>query len=53
MAFKDLYSGPDSQLRDSFINHKHNSEAIPTVVQMLRNLRSKRNTIALDEETFD
>eukprot|EP00347_Sterkiella_histriomuscorum_P015644 403356242 len=53
MAFKDLYSGPDAQLRDSFINHKHNSEAIPTVVQMLRNLRSKRNTIALDEETFD
>ena len=53
MAFKDIYSGPDAGLRDSFINHKHNSEAIPTATQMLRNLRSKRNTVALDEDTFD
>ncbi len=32
MAFKDIYSGPDPALRDQFINHRHNSEAIPTVV---------------------
>jgi hypothetical protein len=32
MAFKDIYSGPDGNLRDMYIGHKHNSEAIPTVV---------------------
>lgn len=53
LAFKDIYSGNDSQMRDNFISHRHNSEAIPTVVQMVRNLRNKRNTISIDEETFD
>jgi len=52
-AFKDIYSGPDQGLRDVLINHKHNSEAVPTIVQMVRNLRSKRNTVALDEDNFD
>jgi hypothetical protein len=53
LAFKDIYAGNDSQLRDQFINHKHNSEAIPTVVSMIRNLRGKRHSVSLDEETFD
>lgn len=32
LAFKELYSGTDSQMRDSFIGHRHYSEAVPTVV---------------------
>ena len=32
LAFKDIYSGMDNELRDNFITHKHNSEAVLTVV---------------------
>jgi hypothetical protein len=32
VAFKDIYSGPDTAVRDAYINHRHNSEAIPTTI---------------------
>ena len=53
LAYKDIYAGLDSQLRDNYIEHKHYSEAIPTVIQMIRNLRQKKNSVALDEDTYD
>jgi hypothetical protein len=40
-------------LRDGYIAHRHYSEAIPTVIQMIRNLRAKKNTVAIDEDTYD
>ena len=53
MAFKDLYSGNDVQTRDSYIAHRHNSESMPTVIQMIRTLKQKKSTMHVDEETFD
>ena len=53
VAFKEIYSSGDAQQREAFINHTHNSEAIPTSIQLIRNLRMKKNTIAIDEDTYD
>lgn len=53
IAFKEIYSGGDNQVRENYINHKHNSEAVQSAIQLIRNLRMKKNTIAIDDDTYD
>lgn len=54
MSFKDMYANNnDPNIRESFIIHKHNSEAVATLCLMMRNLRAKRETVAVDAETYD
>ena len=53
LSFKDIYTGPNQDLSEAYVIHKHNSEAIPTIVQMIRSIKMKKNTLAVDEETFD
>jgi hypothetical protein len=52
-AFKDIYANfTDQQTRDDFISNKHNSEAVPTVLQMLRSMRQKRDSGVLTDVAY-
>ena len=51
MAFKELYAGTDAQTRDEYINCRHNSEAVPTIAQMIRGLKAKRGSV--DDDSYD
>lgn len=53
MSFKDIYTGPNQDLSEAYVAHKHNSEAIPTIVQMIRSIKMKKSTLAVDDDTFD
>lgn len=46
-------SNNDPQVRDMFVSHKHNSEAVATLCLMMRNLRSKRDSATIDGDTFE
>jgi len=52
-SFKEVYQSSTNMVKDDFINHLHNSEAIPTSLQMMRNIRKKRATREMDEDAFD
>jgi hypothetical protein len=43
----------DPVVREAFISHKHNSEAVATLCLMMRNLKTKKETATIDQETFD
>jgi len=53
LSFKDIYTGPNQDLSEAYVAHKHNSESIPTIVQMIRSIKMKKSTLAVDDETFD
>ena len=54
MSFKDMYANnTDPVIREAFISHKHNSESVATLCLMMRNLKTKRETVTIDQETFD
>lgn len=54
LSFKDMYANnTDPQVREAFITHRHNSEAVATLCLMMRNLRTKKETLTIDVETFD
>jgi hypothetical protein len=54
LSFKDMYSSnTDPTVREAFITHRHNSEAVATLCLMMRNLRTKRETVTIDNDTFD
>ena len=54
LSFKEMYSSNnDPSVREAFIGHKHNSEAVATLCLMMRNLKSKRDTSSVDADTFD
>jgi len=50
-AFKNLYNGDES--REGYIYHRHYSEAVPTIIQIIRSMRKKKVNGSLDEETYD
>ena len=53
-TFKEMYSANnDPAVRDLFIAHKHNSEAVATSISMARNLRARRDGANVDSDTFD
>lgn len=54
LAFKDMYSNSaDPTIKEAFISHRHNSEAVATLCLMMRNLKAKRDSVTVDEETYD
>ena len=54
MSFKDMYANnTDPVIREAFISHKHTSESVATLCLMMRNLKTKRETVTIDQETFD
>jgi hypothetical protein len=49
LSFKEMYANNNDQaIREAFITHKHNSEAVATVCLMIRNLKAKRDSMAID-----